>query len=64
MLNKAGERFVNELLPRDVLTQKVYEQMKRDNMPFVRLSLAPSLRRRSRDIFLISINDAWKRDTM
>lgn len=41
LLNKAGERFVNELLPRDVLTQKVYEQMKRDDMPFVRLSLAP-----------------------
>lgn len=41
LLNKKGERFVNELLPRDVLTQKVYEQMKRDDMPYVRLSLAP-----------------------
>lgn len=41
LLNKKGERFVNELLPRDILTQKVYEQMKRDDMPYVRLSLAP-----------------------
>ena len=41
LLNKDGERFVNELLPRDVLTEKVYEQMKKDRMPYVRLSLAP-----------------------
>lgn len=41
LLNKAGDRFVNELLPRDVLTDKVYEQMKKDDMPYVRLSLEP-----------------------
>lgn len=41
LLNKAGERFVDELLPRDLLTEKVYEQMKKDDMPYVRLSLAP-----------------------
>lgn len=41
LLNQAGERFVDELLPRDLLTEKVYEQMKKDNMPYVRLSLAP-----------------------
>lgn len=41
LLNKAGERFVNELLPRDLLTEKVYEQMEKDDMPYVRLSLAP-----------------------
>ena len=41
LLNKDGERFVDELLPRDVLTEKVYEQMKKDDMPYVRLSLAP-----------------------
>lgn len=41
LLNKDGERFVDELLPRDVLTEKVYEQMKKDRMPYVRLSLAP-----------------------
>lgn len=41
LLDKEGNRFVNELLPRDVLTQKVYEQMEKDGMPYVRLSLAP-----------------------
>ncbi len=41
LLNKEGERFVDELLPRDLLTEKVYEQMKKDNMPYVRLSMAP-----------------------
>lgn len=41
LLNKNNERFVDELLPRDVLTQKVYEQMKKDDMPYVRLSMAP-----------------------
>lgn len=41
LLNKEGNRFVNELLPRDILTEKVYEQMKKDKMPYVRLSLAP-----------------------
>lgn len=41
LLNKDGQRFVDELLPRDLLTEKVYEQMEQDQMPYVRLSLAP-----------------------
>ena len=41
LLNKDKERFVDELLPRDILTEKVYEQMKKDGMPYVWLSLAP-----------------------
>lgn len=41
LLNKDGKRFVNELLPRDVVTNAIYEQMKKDDMPYVRLSLAP-----------------------
>ena len=41
LLDKNGNRFVNELLPRDLLTKKEYEQMKKDDMPYVRLSLAP-----------------------
>ncbi len=40
LINKAGERFVDELLPRDVVTKKIYEQMDKDNMPYVRLCLA------------------------
>lgn len=39
LLNKARQRFVNELLPRDVVTQAIHEQMKKDDMPYVWLSL-------------------------
>lgn len=41
LLNKKGERFVNELLPRDLLTREVRKQMEIDDMPYVRLSMAP-----------------------
>ena len=39
LYNAKKERFVNELLPRDVLTEKIYEQMEKDNMPYVWLSM-------------------------
>lgn len=45
LLNKAGERFVDELLPRDLLTNEVHRQMARDHMPYVRLSMAPLSRK-------------------
>ncbi len=38
LYNKQGERFVDELLPRDVVTEAIYRQMKKDHMPYVRLS--------------------------
>lgn len=41
LLDKNKERFVNELLPRDLLTIEVRKQMKKDNTPFVWLSMAP-----------------------
>lgn len=41
LLDRNKERFVNELLPRDLLTAKVREQMKKDNMPYVWLSMEP-----------------------
>ena len=41
LLNKDKERFVDELLPRDILTNAVREQMKKDNMPHVWLSMEP-----------------------
>ncbi|MCQ4796296.1 L-aspartate oxidase [Anaerofustis stercorihominis] len=41
LLNKNMERFANELLPRDILTKKILEQMKKDNMPYVWLSMEP-----------------------
>ncbi len=39
LLNKAGERFVDELLPRDVVTEAIRKQMKKDERPFVMLSI-------------------------
>ncbi len=41
LLGKNGERFVDELLPRDVVANAIYEQMKKDDMPHVWLSMAP-----------------------
>lgn len=39
LLNAAGERFVNELLPRDLLTKAIEKQKEKDQMPYVRLSV-------------------------
>ncbi len=41
LLNKNKERFVDELLPRDVVANAIHKQMKEDNAPFVWLSFAP-----------------------
>ena len=38
LLNKKGERFVNELLPRDVVSQAIFEEMKKDGTEHVWLS--------------------------
>lgn len=39
LLNAKGERFVNELLPRDLLAQAIGKQMKLDGRPYVELSV-------------------------
>lgn len=39
LLNAAGERFVDELLPRDVVTAAIREQMRREGSDHVRLDL-------------------------
>ncbi len=39
LYNAKGERFVNELLPRDKLTEKIHEQMEKDGTPYVLLSM-------------------------
>lgn len=41
LLDAKGERFIDELLPRDVVTKGILEQMKKDNTPFVKMSFAP-----------------------
>ena len=39
LYNKDGKRFVNELLPRDVVSQEICKQMKLDGRPYVELSV-------------------------
>ena len=39
LLNRKGERFVNELLPRDVVTNAIYKEMEKENSQNVWLSL-------------------------
>lgn len=39
LLNKEGERFVDELLPRDVVTEEIRKQMEIDGRPYVMLSI-------------------------
>lgn len=41
LLNSKGERFVNELLPRDVVANAIFEEMKKENSEHVWLSMAP-----------------------
>lgn len=38
LLNEKGERFVNELLPRDVVSQAIFEEMKKEGTDHVWLS--------------------------
>lgn len=41
LYNRAGERFVDELLPRDLLTEQMRRQMEKDHMPHLWLSMEP-----------------------
>lgn len=41
LLNSKGERFVNELLPRDVVANAILEMMKKEDSEHVWLSMAP-----------------------
>ena len=41
LLNANMERFVDELLPRDIVAEKIYEQMEKDGKPYVWLSMQP-----------------------
>ena len=40
LLNSSGERFTDELMPRDVVAKAIYDQMKKDGTPHVWLSLS------------------------
>ena len=39
LYNKEGKRFVNELLPRDIVTKAIHEQMEKDGTDYVWLSM-------------------------
>ena len=39
LYNKKHERFVNELLPRDVVTKAIHEEMEKDGTDYVWLSM-------------------------
>lgn len=41
LLNSKGERFVNELLPRDIVANAIFDEMKKEASEHVWLSLAP-----------------------
>lgn len=41
LLNSKGERFVNELLPRDVVANAIFDEMKKEGSEHVWLSLSP-----------------------
>lgn len=41
LLNSKGERFVNELLPRDVVANAIFEEMKKEGSEHVWLSMKP-----------------------
>ena len=41
LLNSMGERFVNELLPRDVVANAIFAEMKKEGSKHVWLSMAP-----------------------
>lgn len=41
LLNSKGERFVNELLPRDVVANAIFNEMKKEGSEHVWLSMAP-----------------------
>ncbi len=41
LLNSNGERFVDELLPRDVVANAIFEEMKKEGSEHVWLSMAP-----------------------
>lgn len=41
LLDKSGNRFCDELQPRDVVTAEIKKQMEKDGAPFVRLDMRP-----------------------
>ncbi len=51
LLNWKGERFVNELLPRDVVANAIFAEMKKEGKPHMWLSLLPIPEKEIREHF-------------
>lgn len=61
LLNHKGERFVNELLPRDVVTKAIREEMEKEGVDHEFISFENVPRRSSRDISRTSMRNVWKK---
>ena len=61
LLNSKGERFVNELLPRDVVANAIFDEMKKEGSDHVWLSMAASPETEIRTHFQTSISVVWMR---
>ena len=63
LYNKNGERFVNELLPRDLLTNEIHKQMEIDQMPYVMLSMSTikdcDIKQRFPNIYQYCLNEGY-----
>lgn len=63
LLDKNGERFVDELLPRDLLTAKIKEKMKEEGSDYVRLSLekmsAEDIKKRFPNIYKTCLEEGY-----
>lgn len=63
LTNITGERFVNELLPRDVVSKAVYEQMEATDTPYVYLDIRSLGEEYIKNRFESIYNECLKRGT-
>lgn len=61
---KDGQRFANEVLPRDLMTAEIRKQMKKDDRPFVWLDMTVLGEDVIKHHSHISMNVAWKTASM
>ncbi len=60
LLNSKGERFVNELLPRDKVSAAIHAEMEKEGTKHVGFPLLPFLRRILKIISRISTKPVWR----
>ena len=61
LYDKNGQRFTNELQPRDLLSQKIFAQMEKDGTELYGKICALWEKKQFWNIFLIFMNSAWKK---